>query len=229
MTAGFRLALAIAKPGFGMPRPINLAIVSDYKLVTTGVAAMLAPFRSRVRVHQFVHAEPPAGRAQVALFDTFGNPEPGPELDGLLAISGLKVIVYSWTLTQQEHALVLRQGASGYMSKAATAEEIVVAVERVAAGDIVRGSASSMDRQMAEWPGRAYGLSPRESEVVALIATGLTDQEIAKVLYLTERRTDTYVRAAYATMRVQDRSQAVRWALDHGLDGHQAREPALSP
>lgn len=201
-----------------MSRSIDLAVVNDYELVTAGVAAMLLPYRSRVRVHHVVDAEPPPGCAQVALFDTFANPRPGPKLDRLLAVSGLKVIVWSWALNQREHALVLRQGASGYLSKAATAEEIVMAVERVAAGGIVRGPSSSTRRHMVEWPGKAHGLSPRESEVVALIAAGCTNQEIAETLYLSLNSVKTYVRTGYGKMGVDSRAKAMLWALANGLD-----------
>jgi NarL family two-component system response regulator LiaR len=213
-----------SEPSPHMSRPIDLAVVNDYELVTAGVAAKLLPYRSRVRVHQLVDAEPLAGLAQVALFDTFANPRPGLKLDRLLAVSGLKVIVWSWALNQREHALVLRQGASGYVSKAATSEEIVTAVERVAAGGVVRGASSSTKRHMVAWPGQAHGLSPRESEVVALIASGCTDEEIAETLYLRLHSVQAYVRSGYAKMGVDSRSTAVRWALENGLDA-----PAVAP
>jgi NarL family two-component system response regulator LiaR len=217
MTAGFRLALAKGT-GAQMPQPINLAVVNDYAVVANGFKVMLRPFESRVTVKPFVNSVPSARQAKVALFDTFGQPEVGRKLDALMAISGLKVIVYAWTLTQQEHAAAVRQGASGYLSKAATAEEVVTAVERVAAGEVVRGASSSVKRHMTDWPGKDAGLTPREAEVVALIGTGMTDEEVAQTLHLSVNSTRTHVRTAYACMGVVARPQAVRWALRHGLE-----------
>jgi NarL family two-component system response regulator LiaR len=201
-----------------MPRPINLAVINDYEVVASGLQTMLRPYQARVRVKPFVRTVPTDRQAQVALFDTFGQPEVLPRLSSLVAVSGLKVIVYAWALTQQEHAAAMRQGACGYLSKAATPDEVVAAVEKVCAGEIVRGSSSSTKRQMTQWPGQTHGLTPRESEVLALTATGMTTEEVAETLYLSLNSVRTHLRAAYARAGVTDRAQAVRWALVNGLD-----------
>src|SRR4051812_11979586 len=111
-----------------MPRPINLALVNDYEVVAGGLVAMFRPYESRVRTKPFTRGLPSVRQAKVALFDTFAQPEVGLKIDALMAVTGLKVIVYTWALTQQEHAAALRAGVRGYLSKAATPEEIVIAV-----------------------------------------------------------------------------------------------------
>ena len=99
------------------------------------------------------------------------------------------------------------QGAAGYVAKSLCAEAIVVALERVHAGETV----------VPDAPGREEGLSHREAEVVALIAKGLSNQEIATRLYLSINSVKTYIRTAYRKIGVSRRSQAVGWALAHGL------------
>ena len=61
------------------------------------------------------------------------------------------------------------------------------------------------------------GLTEREAEIIALIARGLSNQEIADLAYLSINSVKTYIRTAYRKMGVTRRSQAVRWALEHGF------------
>jgi DNA-binding CsgD family transcriptional regulator len=68
-----------------------------------------------------------------------------------------------------------------------------------------------------DWPGRAEGLSERESEVVILIAEGHTNAEIAAALHLSVNSVKTHVRSAYRKLDVERRSQAVRKVVDLGL------------
>jgi two-component system, NarL family, response regulator LiaR len=73
------------------------------------------------------------------------------------------------------------------------------------------------EREHGDWPGREVALSARESEVIALIARGLSNQEIADRAYLSINSVKTYIRSAYRKIEVTSRSQAVLWALAHGL------------
>ena len=68
-----------------------------------------------------------------------------------------------------------------------------------------------------EWPGRSHGLTARESEVMALIAQGLTNQEIAERAYLSVNSVKTHIRSAYRKIGVERRSQAVLWATRNGF------------
>jgi DNA-binding NarL/FixJ family response regulator len=112
----------------------------------------------------------------------------------------------------------MRKGACGYLSKAATAEQLVIAVEKVSAGEVVRAPSSAIKRHMADWPGMAHGLTPREAEVVALIGTGMSNEEMAEVLYLNLNSVRALVRTAQARIGVEHRLQTVRWATENGLD-----------
>jgi two-component system, NarL family, response regulator LiaR len=69
-----------------------------------------------------------------------------------------------------------------------------------------------------DWPGRAtVDLTAREAEVLTMIATGMTNQQIADRSYLSINTVKSYVRKAYRKIGAERRSQAVRWAIDNGF------------
>jgi two-component system, NarL family, response regulator LiaR len=80
-----------------------------------------------------------------------------------------------------------------------------------------------------DWPGRSAGLSSREAEVIALIASGLTNQEIAERACVSLNTVKTYIRSAYHKIGVERRSQAVLWAVENGFPRDTVRtlDPAL--
>ena len=67
------------------------------------------------------------------------------------------------------------------------------------------------------WPGRAAGLTPRESEIIALVTAGLSNNAIAERTCLSINSVKSYIRSAYRTMGVDSRSQAVLWGIDNGM------------
>ena len=73
-------------------------------------------------------------------------------------------------------------------------------------------------RPASVWPGKEHGLTVRESEIVALITQGLSNQEIAERSYLSINSVKTYIRTAYRKMGVERRSQAVLWGIRHGFE-----------
>jgi two-component system, NarL family, response regulator LiaR len=109
------------------------------------------------------------------------------------------------------------QRTTGTEAAAYTAADIVSAIESATSVhdmDAVIVSCSS------QWPGREHGLSQREAQMLALISQGLSNREIAQTTYLSINSVKTYVRAAYRKIGVARRSQAVRWALQHGVSTH---------
>jgi phosphoenolpyruvate carboxylase len=68
-----------------------------------------------------------------------------------------------------------------------------------------------------DWPGREHALSAREAEVLALIAQGLSNQEIADRAFLSINSVKTYIRSAYRKIGVERRTQAVLWATQNGF------------
>jgi DNA-binding NarL/FixJ family response regulator len=118
----------------------------------------------------------------------------------------------------------LRAGARGYLTKDAGAEQIRAAVEAVARGDAAIDPAVQHHLLTAltvpEAEGTAElpdGLTPREAEVLALIASGLTNTEIAERLVVSAATVKSHVNHIFAKAGVRDRAQAVVYAYGHGL------------
>ena len=202
--------------------PLRLAVVNDYALVVAGVAAMLAPYRDRIEVVELVSGLTPSRDFDLVLYDSFGAVQGSSmDVDAMLGDDpSAKLVVFSWNLDQQLVAEALESGASGYLSKGLAADEVVAALEAIHDGKTVvpEGTGVVTPRSGSDWPGRADGLSVRESEIVALITQGLTNQDIAQRSYLSINSVKTYIRTAYRKMGVERRSQAVLWGMKHGFE-----------
>ena len=112
----------------------------------------------------------------------------------------------------------LRAGARGYLTKDAGMAEIARAVAAADAGQAL------LDPQVQAqvMHGRTAGggpapLTDRETEVLALIADGLSNVEIATRLVVSEATVKTHINRIFAKIAARDRAQAVRWAYQHGL------------
>jgi two-component system response regulator NreC len=120
-------------------------------------------------------------------------------------------------------------GASGYVLKEAVDAEVVDAVREVAGGGRYVHPALGARMIQAEAQERAEAeedpLSEREREVLRLLALGHTNQEIAKMLYLSVRTVETHRAHIMQKLRLTTRAELVRFAIDHGLLEEQA-EPS---
>jgi NarL family two-component system response regulator LiaR len=199
-------------------RPLRLAIVDDYAVVIAGVASFLAA--ERIDVIETAASLPVLSDVDIVLYDTFGQVQ-GRDLDlqDFVRDSGAKVVVYSWNLRPDLIEEAIAGGASGYLSKVLTGTAIVGALERIMAGEtvIMAGDHETSVGGAGDWPGRAAGLSSREAEVVALIARGLSNQEIAERVFLSVNSIKSYIRSAYRKIGVERRTQAVMWAMTNGF------------
>jgi DNA-binding NarL/FixJ family response regulator len=149
-----------------------------------------------------------------------------PRCDGVEATRRLrerapesKVIVLTTYADDRSVLEALRAGARGFLTKDAGAEEIERAI-----GAVVRGDAAidpAVQRHLVEavaaTPELPNGLTPREAEVLALIAEGLTNAEIAARLVVTEATVKSHVNHLFTKTGVRDRAQAVTYAYRNGL------------
>jgi two-component system response regulator NreC len=112
-------------------------------------------------------------------------------------------------------------GAAGYILKEAVDAEVVGAIQRVAAGDHYVHPALGARLVAAEAEARAREeadpLSDREREVMRLLALGHTNQEIAKMLYISVRTAETHRAHIMQKLRLSSRAELVRYAIDQGL------------
>lgn len=212
--------------------PIRVAVVNDYEMVVAGVAAMLAPYHDRVSVIELDSGLPVISDVDVILYDTFGQIQgDGVDLEDLVSDTDARVVIFSWNVQGDLVQRAIARGAAGYLSKGLSAEQVVDGLEAVHRGEKVtpEGQDDAGERGAGEWPGRQYGLTARESEVLALITQGLSNQEIAERTYLSINSVKTYIRTAYRKIGVARRSQAVGWGMRHGFEPDRMRSIDTSP
>jgi DNA-binding NarL/FixJ family response regulator len=158
-----------------------------------------------------------------------------PRCDGVEATRRLrehdpntKVLVLTTYADDRSVIDALRAGARGYLTKDAGAEQISLALERVMRGHaaidpavqhhlIDAIAASPEPTEVAAGPQLPDGITPRENEVLALIADGLSNREIAERLHVSETTVKSHVNHLFAKTRVRDRAQAVSYAYRNGL------------
>ncbi len=153
-----------------------------------------------------------------------------PRLDGIEAIRRLtergerpRTIALTTYADDASVLGALRAGARGYLTKDAGAEQIRAAVEAVARGEAALDPAvqhhvlAALTEPEAGAPELPDGLTPREAEVLALIAEGLTNAEIADRLVVSAATVKTHVNHIFAKAGVRDRAQAVVYAYANGL------------
>ena len=201
-------------------RPIHVALVDDYDVVVMGVANMLEPYRDRVVVAELDTNMPVEDGVDIALYDSFAQPESDHEEIKALIDNprARRVVVYTWNFHPDLLASARDLGVHGYLSKALTARELVAALEAVHAGEIVVSPpAAKVRTQRGDWPGRGEGLTDREAEILALITQGKNNAEVAALTYLSPNTVKSYIRGLYRKIDVESRTQAVLWGVDHGF------------
>jgi DNA-binding NarL/FixJ family response regulator len=151
-----------------------------------------------------------------------------PGMDGITAtrqLRGCKILVLTTFGTDDHVAQALRAGASGFLLKDATPEQLIHAVRVVAGGEALLDPAITRNlirRALPaliapEAPPRFNALSDRETQVLRLIAQGMTNAEIAALLVVSEATVKTHVSRLLAKLDLRDRVQAVVAAYQHGL------------
>ncbi len=200
--------------------PIQVALVDDYDVVVVGVANMLEPYRDRVVVAELDTNKPVEDDVDIALYDSFAQPESDhQEVKALIDNPrARRVVVYTWNFHPELVSMARDLGVHGYLSKSLTARELVSALESVHAGQEVVSRAPTKARtQSGDWPGRAEGLTDREAEILALITQGKNNAEVAALTYLSPNTVKSYIRGLYRKIEVESRTQAVLWGVQNGF------------
>ncbi|HET6499253.1 MAG TPA: response regulator transcription factor [Amycolatopsis sp.] len=212
---------------------ISVMVVDDHPIWRNGVARDLvengfevratAPdARTAVRIATAV-------RPDVVLMDLNLGARSGVEAtrDITTDLPDTRVLVLS---ASGEHGDVLeavKAGASGYLVKSASVPELVNAVRRTAAGDTVftpglAGMVLGEYRRMVQTPADGPApprLTERETDVLRLVAKGLTARQIAHRLVLSHRTVENHVQSTLRKLQLHNRVELARYAIEHGLDG----------
>jgi DNA-binding NarL/FixJ family response regulator len=211
--------------------PIAVVVADDHEVVRAGFAALLdtqpdfavravaADGAQAVRVCREV-------RPDVVLMDVRMPVTDGIEATRQLASESCRVLILT-TFDLDEYVFdALRAGASGFLLKDVTAERLFDGVRVVAAGDallapvVTRRLISEFARirpPTARPPADLAALTPRETEVLRLVAEGLSNPEIAARLVVTDETVKTHVSRLLAKLGLRDRTQAVVTAYESGL------------
>lgn len=200
---------------------IRIAIVNDDELVMRGLAAMLQPHDEFDLVTDLA-AQP---TVDIVLFDPLVKGPRNRTLEGLMADPHVdQVVIYTWNFQPWSAGEWIRQGATGYLSKGLPCATLAEALRAIHAGRVIvapgrHGAASS------GWAGQEQGLTQREAQVLSLIASGMSNLEVAKHINLSVNSVKSYIRSCYRKINVESRSQALLWAVGHGLGGEQHAAP----
>ncbi len=168
----------------------------------------------------------PAARPDVLVLDLQLPGVGGVEVAGRVARAEppVRVLVLSASGEQADVLEAVKAGATGYLVKSASTAELVEAVRRTAAGDAVftpglAGLVLGEYRRMAAGPvdDGTPRLTDRETEVLRLVAKGLTAKQVAERLVLSHRTVENHVQNTLSKLQLHNRAQLVRYAVEKGL------------
>jgi DNA-binding NarL/FixJ family response regulator len=215
--------------------PTRCLIADDQAMVREGFAAVLTAQPGLVVVGQAADGADAVRQAGQLRPDVVLMDVRMPVLDGLQATRQILApgqaarprVLMLTTFDLDDYVYeALRAGASGFLLKDATAAELVQAVRVVAAGDALLAPSvtrrliadfASQPRPDAPQPRPLTALTQRETEVLRLIARGLSNAEISDTLVIAEQTTKTHVGRILAKLDLRDRAQAVVVAYESGL------------
>jgi NarL family two-component system response regulator LiaR len=204
---------------------IRVALVNDYEIVLQGLRALLRPYAPGIRVVELDVRTTPASEVDVTLFDTYGEATAIRERVEHLASDAANgaVIVFSFSDDLAFANSLVRAGARGFISKAIPATQIVDGIRAAARGErvtLMERSAQATISPELRWPGREAHLTERESELLALLPTGMTNRELGEHLYLSQNTIKTQLRSLFSKLDVRNRVQAVALARGGILGEH---------
>jgi RNA polymerase sigma factor (sigma-70 family) len=216
-----------------MSQRVRVLIVDDDALMRAGLRGVLASDESIEVAGEADDGRQAAYRTRLLKPDVVLMDVRMPDLDGisatrevLAAFPDVKVVILT-TFEQDDYIFgALNAGASGFLLKRTRPEELIAAVHTVAAGEALLSPSvtRTVIERTAQQPtpdtsarDRLDELTPREREVLTLIAHGLSNGEIAAALVVEESTVKTHVKRILRKLRLRDRVHAVIFAYESGL------------
>lgn len=206
---------------------IKVLLVDDHEMVRLGVSTYLS-----IQPYIEVVGEASDGqegvekalslRPDVILMDLVMD-----NMDGITATKEIlaqwpqaKILIVTSYIDDEKVFPAIQAGASGYLLKTSSAQEIAEAVRKTIVGERVIEEEVSEKIQNQDYANQYFlyeELTNREREVLDLIAQGKSNQEIAEILFITLKTVKTHVSNILAKLGVEDRTQAAIYAFKHGL------------
>jgi DNA-binding NarL/FixJ family response regulator len=210
--------------------PVRVVVVDDHSVVREGIAALLERDKRISVVGRGANGQDAIDLAGLLKPDVVLVDIRMPVVDGIQAIREIKahhsaVRVVILTIYVYDGYVVegLMAGADGYLLKDASPAALVSGVLAVAAGEqviepgVARHVADMLSKQSQDRRGCYDGLTPRELQMLAMIARGFVAKEIAHTLHISEKTVRNHVSNIYRKLDIYDRSQAVLYAIKKGL------------
>jgi DNA-binding NarL/FixJ family response regulator len=207
-----------------MGGPIRLLVADDHPVVRDGLRAMLATQPDLELVGEAATGTQAVQRVRALRPDVVLMDLQMPELDGPAAIAALReqapevrVLVLTTYGTDADITRAVDAGATGYLLKDAPREQLFGAIRAAAKGESVL-SPSVATRVLGRMRAPAEeALSPRELEILAAVARGLSNKQIGRRLYVSEATVKTHLLRIFSKLGVDDRTAAVTAALERGI------------
>jgi DNA-binding NarL/FixJ family response regulator len=212
---------------------VRVLLVDDDDLMRAGLAAVLSSDKTVDVVGEASDGRRALEQVRALGPDVVLMDVRMPDLDGIAATRevvaaypGAKVVILT-TFEQDDYIFgALNAGASGFLLKRTSPEELIAAIHSVAAGDSLLSPSVTkrVIERVAQQPAaelapdeRLEHLTPREREVLEQVARGLSNGEIAAELVIEESTVKTHVKRILMKLRLRDRVQAVIFAYESGL------------
>lgn len=221
-----RTASASATSAETSGRALTVTLVNDYEIILRGLHSMLEPFADRIRVVGHEIGGTPQQRADIALFDTFAGRRDALSRASTMIKEGHvdHVVLYTWDASEAFLDAARAADVSAVLLKSLGGEELADALVRIGGGETV--DVDEMHNGGAG-PGHEV-LSAREREVLAMLALGYRNREIAHELFLSVDTVKTYVRRVFQKLGVNNRTQAALKAREFDLAPPQSRLDRLA-
>ena len=215
--------------------PIKILLVDDHTLFRRGIAAVLANQEGMEVVGEAADGLEAIEKAKEVIPDVILMDLNMPRCSGLEATQALqaempqiKILVLTVSEMETDLFAAVKFGATGYLLKKAEPEEVIQAILHIARGEVIvsplmatklltefRELTAGAEREPADEANA--DLSPREGEVLQLVAQGATNKEIAESLFISENTVKTHLRSIMEKLHLANRSQAAAYAIKRGL------------
>ena len=216
-------------------QPIRILIVDDHTLFRRGIADVLSSQEDMEVVGEATDGLEAIQKAKEIVPDVILMDLNMPRCSGLEAIQalqtempGIKILVLTVSEMEADLFASVKFGARGYLLKKAEPSELVQAIRHVAQGGAMV-SPLMATKLLAEFQDLTAGvgekhaeevnadLSPREGEVLKLVAKGATNKEIGEALFISENTVKTHLQNIMEKLHLANRSQAAAYAVEKGL------------
>jgi DNA-binding NarL/FixJ family response regulator len=212
-------------------QPIRVFLVDDHAVVRRGMRAFFDMLDDidvlgeaadgRAALDELAVLAARDGLPDVVLMDLLM-----PRMDGVATTAAIKqlyprvevVALTSFSEAERVH-VALEAGAAGYLLKDAEADEVVAAVRAAHRGEVHLDPvvARKLTRSLVAPARTATALTPREREILVLVAQGKSNHDIARTLVISERTARTHVSNVLTKLGLASRTQAALWAVREGL------------